>query len=148
MYLDKEIDKDLYKEKQREIHNRKTDLLIQLQNHKYLNPDKLFHALEQVLLFSCSLEEMFLEGNNLVRVDILSSLLWNFEINNKQVASASYKMPYKLLENLNKTTDLSVWRRGRDSNSREPRSSAGFQDQSFQPLRHLSKLVEILKCKI
>lgn len=47
----------------------------------------------------------------------------------------------KPLRTLSEMTSDSNWRRGRDSNSRDARASAGFQDRCFQPLSHLSYMI-------
>ncbi|MEI6222870.1 MAG: hypothetical protein WCP97_08975 [bacterium] len=62
--------------------------------------------MELVLNYSTTVKTLFENGDWEVKKDILNSLLWNVTIENKEIASVQYKMPFAALQNLNKTTEI------------------------------------------
>lgn len=55
-----------------------------------------------------SLWQLYEEGNNEVRKDILQSLLWNCEIKDKEIVSTRYKKPYNYMLKFQETSDLTI----------------------------------------
>ncbi len=54
---------------------------------------------------------MFHEGDDLVKEDLLKSVLWNSLIINEEIASAKYKLPFSIIAEASKTDDFETWRR-------------------------------------
>lgn len=107
--LEENIDKEKYQEKQKKLKNEKTDLEIALSEVKDAN---LETTLEQLLDFknrACSLAEMFEFGDDIVRADLLKSVLWNVQMKEKKVSSIQYKLPYEYAKALNKTDNMETW---------------------------------------
>ena len=80
----------------------------------------------------------FLKLNPNKQRDVLISLLWNAEIENKKIANISFKQPFDVLSKMENKDDFNSMRRGRDSNPGPAFTSDGFQDRSIRPLWHLS----------
>lgn len=118
LHLEESIDNQTFKQKQKALKNEKTELEISLSQKKEENLDTTLELLHGIKKRACSLKELFDCKDNLVRSDLLNSLLWNLGIGNQNILSVQYKLPYAYLKDLNKTDDIEKWRRGRDSNSR------------------------------
>ena len=56
------------------------------------------------------LQEVFDEGTNDIKSDLLKSALWNLSIKDKKIASSQFKIPYQELAKVSKSNDLSEWR--------------------------------------
>lgn len=54
---------------------------------------------------------MFESGNDDVRSDLLKSVLWNITVEDREVTSVQYKMPYKLLSEASQSGDFDTWLR-------------------------------------
>ena len=118
------ITDEVYDRKKKEIENEKTNLEIQLKNLKPQNVDFTLERVKEIKNKATGLSKLFECDDYLVRRDLLNSLLWNASIQNGEIASVQYKLPWKYLQNLNKTDDIEIWRRRWDLNPREPFSSA------------------------
>ena len=66
--------------------------------------------MEKVKTEACNFANMFYDGNDGVKSNLLKGLLWNVKIQNGVTASAKYKMPYEYLKDLNNSSDLAIWR--------------------------------------
>ena len=118
-YLNDQFTEKEYQELKKELQTEKT--LIEHKIREFsLAPSqtRALNDLELVLNYSTTVKTLFENGDWEVKKDILNALLWNLTIENKEIASVQYKMPFAALQNLNKTTEIANWRRRRDSNSR------------------------------
>jgi site-specific DNA recombinase len=116
LYLEESIDKNKYKEKEKELKNDKTELETQLKQTKDVSLEKTLELLYEIKNKACSFAEMFACDDKYVKQDVLNSLLWNLGIQEQKIASVRYKLPYAYFENLNETDDILIWRRRWDSN--------------------------------
>lgn len=55
--------------------------------------------------------EIFHEGDDEVKEDLLKSVLWNSATQDGKVTSVSYKLPYLYLKDLHITDGILQWRR-------------------------------------
>lgn len=118
--LDKKITQEQYDLKFKKLSNDQVVLKNQLKKLKPQNIETTLELVENVKNEAVELSEMFREGNNEVKSDLLNGLLWNLRIKDGEIASVQYKKPFAYLENLSKTDDFDLMRRGRDLNSRSP----------------------------
>jgi hypothetical protein len=57
-----------------------------------------------------SLSKMFSEGDEEIKKDLLDSVLWNFSIKDKKLASIRPKILYEKLLNMPKSANFADWR--------------------------------------
>ncbi len=116
MSLDGRVDESTYIRKSNDLIKQKKTFEEQISKVKSGNVKKTLELVGNIKDTSCDATELWLGGDDLVRQDLIHSLLLNLGIADKKIASVQYKKPFSYLQNLSKTTDLSIWRRGRDSN--------------------------------
>ncbi|MDD3648373.1 MAG: recombinase family protein, partial [Candidatus Dojkabacteria bacterium] len=116
--LDDKISDDLYDETMTELKNEKVNIESAIGNSKKVGSRKTLELLDKVKKFATTVDQLFVEGEDPVKKYTLDSLLWNFSMRDKEIASVLYKQPYAKMEILGKTDDLDIWRRERDSNPR------------------------------
>lgn len=122
------ITDEVYEAKMKELNNQKIALEQQLQKMGK-TPSNGFDTLEQtknVFLTANRAKNEFLNADDTQKRKVLEKLLWNLEIENREIAYASYKMPYEALKKSPKNGDFSEMLGRRDSNPRmvEPKSTA------------------------
>jgi site-specific DNA recombinase len=138
--LEESIDETTYKEKQKALKNELVEMEVSLSQVKEENLDRTLELLYEIKNRACSLSEMFECKDYQVRSDLLNSVLWNFGIKEQKIATVEYKLPYAYFKDLNKTRDISVWRRRQDSNLREGFYTLGdLANHSNGPLWDSSK---------
>lgn len=120
MLLDQRISEDRYDEKRKKLLNQEQTLTSQMKHIKPVNPETTLEQLERIKYQAVHLGEMFADGDDEVRSDLLKSVLWNCTIEDKQIINTRYKKPFLYLEGLAKEPDIEVWRRRWDSNPRNP----------------------------
>ena len=98
--------------------NELVEMETSLSQVKEENLDRTLELLYEIKNRACSFSELFNCEDYQVKSDVLNSLLWNFGISGQKIVSAEYKLPYAYFKDLNKTRDISVWRREQDSNLR------------------------------
>ena len=118
MYLEDRITAQRYDEKKREIQNELTELKLSFKTHKAGNTEPTLELLKRFKDRVKSLWQLYEEGNNEVRKDILQSLLWNCEIKDKEIVSSRYKKPYNYMLKFQETNDLTILSGRQDSNLR------------------------------
>jgi DNA invertase Pin-like site-specific DNA recombinase len=112
LLLDKKISQEQYDAKFKKINSEQLTLKNQLKNQKLQNPEQTLELVEDVKNKAIKLSAMFKEGDDEVRSDLLKGLLWNLKIKDGVIASVQYRKPFLYLQNLSKTDDIEVWRRG------------------------------------
>lgn len=110
LFLDKKIGQEQFDLKNKKLKNELVVLKNQLKNQKLQNPEHTLELVEDFKNKAVSLSEMFKDGDDEVRSDLLKGLLWNLKIKNGIIASVQYKKPFAYLQNLSKTDDIEVWR--------------------------------------
>ncbi len=123
--LDNRIEKNDYDQKRVELSNQRVELETRLKNLKNTDTEITLERVKNIKDSAVKLSKMFIEGDDDVKSDLLKGLLWNVTIEKQEVASIRYKKPFSYLQNLSKTSDLEIWRRGWDLNPRESCDSRG-----------------------
>jgi site-specific DNA recombinase len=103
------ITDDVYSVKIKELNNQEIALKQQLQKIEKSN-NRGFDTLEQtkeVFLTANRAKKEFLKANDEQKRKVLEKLLWNLEIENREIAYASYKMPYEAMKKSPKNGDFS-----------------------------------------
>ncbi len=103
------ITDEVYGAKIKELNNQEIALKQQLEKINKTN-NRGFDTLEQikeVFLTANRAKKEFLEAENFKKRKVLEKLLWNLEIGNREIAYASYKMPYEALKKSPKNGDFS-----------------------------------------
>ncbi len=109
-FIDNSIDKTTYNNKQNALKSEK--LLIQEQLAKLPKemPQTTLEKLRTLKEYCYDLPNMFTAGEELVKSDLLKSVLWKMSIQNKQIASVQYNLPFQRLAEASKSGDLNNWR--------------------------------------
>ena len=109
-FLDKTLDKAVYEAKNKQQNNDEVDILKDLDDVK----NKIKHAstdtLERIKNFFLELKQMknsFLSLPLEKKREVLFSLLWNAQVENKKIANISFKQPYKELSEIENKSDFS-----------------------------------------
>ena len=115
-FLDKTLDKAVYEAKNKQLNNDEVGILKDLDEIK----DKIKHAstdtLERIKNFFLEPKQMknsFLSLPLEKKREVLFSLLWNAQIENKKIANISFKHPYQELSEIENKSDFSsvlAWR--------------------------------------
>lgn len=121
VFLDNSVSREDYEEKNKNIANEiiETNKDLEEINKKKNSQDK--NTLEQIknlFLQPKIMRNTFLSSNHDKQRDILNSLLWNADIENKKIANISFKQPYDVLSKIDNKSDFNSMRRGGDSNPR------------------------------
>ena len=116
MYLENRIDSDKFDKRKTEYQNELTQLkLIKKQQNKQKDEITL-ELVEQIKNKAIQLDFIFEDGDDLVKKDLLKSLLWNANLEDGKIVSTRVNKLWEPLRNLNDSQDLSVWRRVQDLN--------------------------------
>lgn len=117
-YLSDLIEQTVYEAKMKELENDKVILESQFKNIniKNLNSLATLEQIKKVFLTAIKAKKTFLKYDDNRKRELLKTLLWNFTIENKKIASFRFKMPYELLANTPKNCDLATMLGDRDSN--------------------------------
>lgn len=109
-YLSELIPQDVYEAKMKELHNEKETLNAQLQKSEQNGGNGLctLEHLKNVFLTANKAKSEFINANGEQKAKVLETLLWNLEIQNGEMASVSYKMPYEILKKSPKNGDFST----------------------------------------
>jgi hypothetical protein len=91
------------------LNNQKVALTQQLQKIKMTsdNGSATLELTKEVFLTASQAKKEFLNSKNDKKRLVLEKLLWNLEIQNKEIACVSYKMPYEILKKSPKNDDFS-----------------------------------------
>lgn len=131
--ISKRISGEVYDKKLKELESEKATLQTQLKNLKVSDVETTLERIEKLIEKAISLPELITSKKDEVKRETLNSVLWNATIKDGEITSRQYKVPYSLIAEIPKNADFEIWRRGRDSNSREPCGSSGFQDRRTRP---------------
>jgi site-specific DNA recombinase len=116
LLLDEKITQETYDHKLMLIKEDEKVFHKQKRNIHNLNPENTMELLHSFKDEAISLSDMFSEGDDEVRLDLLNSALWNFSIEDKKIALVRFKVMYEKLANCSKTNDFATWLPDRDSN--------------------------------
>ena len=118
MSLEGLLTKEKYTDKHNKLIAEKGLLKEQLEKLPTQITENTLELLEKFKNRCYHLQNLFDEGNDDVKSDLLKSALWNLSIKDKKISSVQYKLPYQELANASKSNDFVTWRREGDSNPR------------------------------
>lgn len=107
-FLAETIDSDVCTRKQAKLKKDIQDLesrIIKLDKSPKVTLEQLETFKDECL----SLGEAYVNGDSLVRKDLLKSALWNVTVLNGEIASIQYKLPYKYISEASKSGQISKW---------------------------------------
>lgn len=107
--LSEHITSDAYEAKMKQIHNEREMLNSQLRkmDQKTTGGHSTLEQIKEVFLSANKAKKDFVTAPDEKKSIILKRLLWNFEIQSKEMVSASFKMPYEALKKSPKNGDFS-----------------------------------------
>lgn len=108
MYIDSLITKENYVLKRKSTLNEKIKIeesIKQLSNTRKDTSEPLI-KLKNTLT---SLKKIFLTDDDIVKTDLIRSVLWNCTINKEKIKETNLKKPYLFFKNMQKCTDLDKW---------------------------------------
>lgn len=116
LLLNKKIDQEAYDKRFNKVKSEIKDLEKKLSVKNVKDLETLCNYVGTIKETGISMKEVFYDGDDEVKRELLKSLCWNLTIKDRKVASVQYKMPWKLFENVSKSRDVSKWLGDRDSN--------------------------------
>lgn len=116
LLLEEKITQETYDTKLELLKTEEKDLIKKQNNKKQTNPDVTLELLNNFKSEAISLKNVFSEGDDQVKQDLLNSALWNFSVKDGKVAKIRYKRLYEKVAKVSKSDDFAKWLRGRDSN--------------------------------
>ncbi len=121
------ITDEVYKSKLEELNKEKVVLENELRKINQSTNGGLdtLEQVKEIFLTANKAKKDFLNADPNRQRTILEKLLWNLEIKDKEIAYASYKMPYEALKKSPKNGDFSSLLGWRDSNPRIPGPKPG-----------------------
>ncbi len=121
LFLDGNIAKEIYDEKNKMLNNEEVNLkkeLNDLESKKRLNGEETLERIKNIFLFPIIEKKCFLKGENEKQEKVIKTLLWNAQIKNKKIANLHFKEPYNLLAKVEDKSDFLSVRKEGDSNPR------------------------------
>lgn len=106
LYINGSIEQSIYDQKHKELLNEKTQLEIQLKNYQDKDPLVTLELIEKFKNSAVSLQNLWNTKDELIRRDLLKSLLWNCKIKDREIASVQYKRPYEKLAEVAKNPNF------------------------------------------
>lgn len=109
-HLSELITQEVYEAKMKELHNEREMINLQLQKVVSRTQGGLstLEQVKEIFLTASKAKKEFLEATNDRKTKMLETLLWNLEIQDKEMASVSFKMPYEILKKSPKNGDFSM----------------------------------------
>ena len=95
-----------------EIQNQKVVTQKQISDLKTKQPDFTLERVKEVFLTSNRATENFLNSKDEKMRNVLSSLLWNVLLKDKNIVQVSLKSPYDIISKAPKNCDILQMRRG------------------------------------
>lgn len=120
MYLEGRIDPERFDSKKTLLEVQRIQLTNQLKHLPTRNLPNTLELLDKIKDQAVNMADMFREGDDEVKENLLKSLLWNCTVMDQEIVSTRYRKPFLYLEGLSKTDDIELWRRRWDSNPRSP----------------------------
>ena len=108
--LQGKISQERYDITNKELGKDKKVLKKQLKELKPQDAETTLELVAKIKSEAYNMPEMFEDGDDIVRSDLLKSLLWNLKLEEGKVASVQYKMPWNFIQKLNKSDDIETWR--------------------------------------
>ena len=130
------ITDEVYGAKTKELNNQEVALKQQLQkiSKSQNNGYDTLELTKEVFLTANRARKEFLNADNDKKRLVLEKLLWNFKIEGRKIAEASYKMPYEALKKSPKNGDFSQMLGRRDSNPRMLGSKPSALPLGYSPI--------------
>ena len=116
MYLEDRISNTKFDQKKRNFQNELTQLKLLSKSQIKDQGNYTLELVEEIKNKAIQLDFIFEDGDDLVKKDLLKSLLWNANLEDGKIVSTRVNKLWEPLRNLNDSQDLSVWRRVQDLN--------------------------------
>lgn len=110
MYLEERISPPRYDERRAGLMQERADLQVFMEQQSLISAKTTLELVENVKNQAIRLNEVFENGDDKVRRDLVKSVLWNCNILDGRLVSTRLTKLWKPLQGLNKTTDLEKWR--------------------------------------
>lgn len=136
MWLEERISSDHYDTKRKELLKEQSDVENSLKGCGNADPHSTLELLDEIKNQAISLDKIFSEGDDQVKQDLLRSVLWNCTFQDGKIVSARLNKLWQPLENLNKTSEIEIWRKWWDSNPRDPCGSRFSKPLPLATRRH------------
>ncbi len=129
------ITTEVYEAKMKELHNERETLHSQLRKIGQKTREGLstLEQIKEVFLTASKAKKDFLDAEDEQKSKVLEKVLWNLEIKEKVMASASFKMPYEALKKSPKNGDFSQMLGRKGSNLRMGASKAPALPLGYSP---------------
>lgn len=130
------ITDEVYGAKTKELNNQKIALEQQLKkiSKTFNNGYDTLELTKEVFLTANRAKKEFLNADNDKKRKVLEKLLWNLKIEDKEIAYASYKMPYEVLKKSPKNGDFLDMLGRRDSDPRMTAPKAVALPLGYSPI--------------
>ena len=138
VYIEGSINKTIYDKKHNALKSEKLLIEEQLNKLPKETAETTLEKLRNLKKYCYDLQKMFDNGDDDVKSDLLKSVLWKTSIQDREIASVQYNMPYKRLAEASKSDDIAIWRREWDSNPRATFVARRFPGEPIWPLSHPS----------
>ncbi len=109
LYIDGNIQQEVYNQKYKDLLLEKETLNSTLNKLNTEKPETTLELVKNFKEYCCSLKNMYSQGNNEVKEEILNSVCWNFSMSNGEIESIQYKKPFDMTAKLPKNADFSNW---------------------------------------
>jgi hypothetical protein len=135
VYLAEHITSDAYEAKMKRIQNEREMLNSQLRKigSKTEGGLSTLEQIKEIFLTANKAKREFLEATDDRKSLLMKRLLWNLEIQSKEMASSSFKMPYELLKKSPKNGDFLQMLGRKGSNLRMGASKAPALPLGYSP---------------
>lgn len=116
IYINGEIQQEVYSQKYKELVLEKETLQTTLNKLETQKPEETLETIRKFKDYCCDLQKTYSLGNNDVKDEILNAVCWNFSILNGEISSIQYKKPFDMIAKLPKNADFRNWWTVADSN--------------------------------
>ena len=118
LYLDGNLVKEVYDQKEKVLNNQIIQLkkdLQELKQQKQNNSEITLERIKNIFLYPIQAKKQFEKESNTEKEITVKTLLWNAQFGNKKIAQLSFKEPYNELSKIKNKSDFSQLLAYRDS---------------------------------
>lgn len=116
MLLADRITPERYDNRKLDIENEIAQITVLLKQKFSSDSENTLELVEKIKNQAIKLSEIYNEGDDEVKRDLLKSVLWNSTLKDGKIASTRLTKLWQPLKDLNKSNDLEIWRKRWDSN--------------------------------
>ena len=115
-FLAGQITQELYDQKNIELQNERVSTTKQIKELQTKQPAFTLEPIKEIFLQASRAKKEFIDADDFKKREIVEKLLWNLFMENKKVASISFKSPFDIMFRAPKNGDFSTLLRDLDSN--------------------------------